>query len=137
MDDEVREPAAQSARWRGSQEGHPFPTPREDEPRIVEFLTENLRDDDFSVLSAATGAEAIEMLGQSRPDVVLLDVMLPDMSGYDTCRLVRAGDGVNDPWDPDRPASPRLPCAREAAVWVGGGWRCGRGRGVWGGWWRG
>jgi CheY-like chemotaxis protein len=67
------------------------------------LLTENLRDDDFSVLSAATGAEAIEMLGQSRPDVVLLDVVLRDVSGYDVCRLVRAGDRVNDPCDPDLP----------------------------------
>ncbi len=73
----------------------------DDEPRIVEFLTENLRDDDFSVLSASTGAEAIELLGRSRPDVILLDVVLPDMSGYDICRTVRHGDGINDPWDPD------------------------------------
>jgi len=75
----------------------------DDEPRIVEFLTENLRDDDFSVLTAATGAEAIELLGRARPDVVLLDVVLPDMSGYEICRTVRAGDGINDPWDPDLP----------------------------------
>ena len=73
----------------------------DDEPRIVEFLTENLRDDDFSVLSASTGAEAIDLLGRSRPDVILLDVVLPDMSGYDICRTVRGGDGINDPWDPD------------------------------------
>jgi DNA-binding response OmpR family regulator len=75
----------------------------DDEPRIVEFLTENLRDDDFSVLTAATGAEAIELLGRARPDVILLDVVLPDMSGYEICRTVRAGDGINDPWDPDLP----------------------------------
>jgi len=75
----------------------------DDEPRIVEFLTENLRDDDFTVLTAATGAEAIELLGRARPDVVLLDVVLPDMSGYEICRTVRAGDGINDPWDPDLP----------------------------------
>lgn len=67
----------------------------------MEFLTENLRDDDFSVLSASTGAEAIDLLGRSRPDVILLDVVLPDMSGYDICRTVRHGDGINDPWDPD------------------------------------
>ncbi len=73
----------------------------DDEPRIVAFLTENLRDDDFSVLTAATGAEALELLGRSRPDVILLDVVLPDMSGYDICRTVRHGDGINDPWDPD------------------------------------
>lgn len=75
----------------------------DDEPRIVDFLTENLRDDDFSVLSASTGAEAMDMLGRSRPDVILLDVVLPDMSGYEICRTVRQGDGVNDPWDPDLP----------------------------------
>jgi len=75
----------------------------DDEPRIVEFLSENLRDDDFSVLTAATGAEAIELLGRSRPDLILLDVVLPDMSGYEICRTVRAGDGINDPWDPDLP----------------------------------
>ena len=72
----------------------------DDEPRIVEFLTENLRDDDFSVLTAATGAEAIDLLGRSRPDVILLDVVLPDMSGYDICRTVRGGDGINDPGIP-------------------------------------
>jgi CheY-like chemotaxis protein len=67
----------------------------DDEPRIVEFLRENLRDDDFSVLTAATGAEAIELLGRARPDVILLDVVLPDMSGYEICRTIRAGDGIN------------------------------------------
>ena len=66
-------------------------------------MTENLRDDDFSVLSAATVAAAIDLLGHTRPDVALLDVVPPDMSGYDVCRLVRPGDGVNDPWDPDLP----------------------------------
>jgi DNA-binding response OmpR family regulator len=75
----------------------------DDEPRIVEFLTENLRDDDFSVLAAGTGAEALDLLGRARPDLVLLDVVLPDMSGYDICRTVRTGDGINDPWDPDLP----------------------------------
>src|SRR3954451_3597849 len=75
----------------------------DDEPRIVEFLAENLRADDYAVLTAATGAEAIELLGRARPDLVLLDVVLPDMSGYEICRTVRGGDGINDPWDPDLP----------------------------------
>jgi len=75
----------------------------DDEPLIVEFLAENLRADDFTVITAASGGEAIDVLGASRPDVVLLDVVLPDMSGYDVCRRVRGGDAVNDPWDPDLP----------------------------------
>ena len=75
----------------------------DDEPLILEFLAENLRADDFTVLTAASGGEAIDVLAASRPDVVLLDVVLPDMSGYDVCRRVRGGDAVNDPWDPDLP----------------------------------
>ena len=75
----------------------------DDEPLIVEFLAENLRADDFTVITAASGNEAIDVLAASRPDVVLLDVVLPDMSGYDVCRRVRQGDAVNDPWDPDLP----------------------------------
>jgi DNA-binding response OmpR family regulator len=75
----------------------------DDEPLIIEFLAENLRADDFTVITAASGGEAIDVLGASRPDVVLLDVVLPDMSGYDVCRRVRGGDAVNDPWDPDLP----------------------------------
>ena len=75
----------------------------DDEPRILEFLEENLRADDFTVLKAVTAAEALDLLGRSRPDVVLLDVVLPDMSGHDLCRTVREGDVVRDPWDPDVP----------------------------------
>jgi len=75
----------------------------DDEALILEFLAENLREDDFTVLTASTGAEAMDALAVSRPDVILLDVVLPDMSGYDVCRRVRQADAVNDPWDPDLP----------------------------------
>jgi DNA-binding response OmpR family regulator len=75
----------------------------DDEPLILEVLAENLRADDFTVITAGSGGEAIDVLAASRPDVVLLDVVLPDMSGYDVCRRVRHGDAVNDPWDPDLP----------------------------------
>src|SRR3954470_9697232 len=77
----------------------------DDEPRIVEFLAENLRADDYAVLTAATGAEALEMLGHARPDLVLLDVVLPDMSGFDLCRTLRSGDQITNPWDPSVPVS--------------------------------
>ncbi len=75
----------------------------DDEPRIVEFLEENLRADDYSVLTAADGEQAIELLAKARPDVMLLDLVLPGMSGIDVCRHVRGGDVVNDPWNPDLP----------------------------------
>ena len=75
----------------------------DDEPRIVEFLSENLTADDYSVLSASNGEEALEVLGRTRPDVLLLDVVLPGISGYEVCRRVRDADRVNDPWDPGIP----------------------------------
>jgi two-component system phosphate regulon response regulator PhoB len=75
----------------------------DDEPRIVEFLVENLSADDFSVLTASNGEQALDVLARTTPDVVLLDVVLPDMSGYDVCRRVRNGDAIVDPWDPDLP----------------------------------
>jgi DNA-binding response OmpR family regulator len=46
--------------------------------RVSGFLSENLRDHESSVLTAATGADATKLLGRSRPDPVLLDVVLPD-----------------------------------------------------------
>src|ERR687888_2392841 len=75
----------------------------DDEPLIVDFLAENLRADDFSVLTAGTGSEAMEVLAASRPDVLLLDVVLPDMSGYDVCRRVRESDPITSAWDPEVP----------------------------------
>ena len=64
------------------------------------FVTENPRDDDLSVLPAATGAEAIELLGRARPNLVLVDVVLPGMSGYEISAQLGAGDGINDPGIP-------------------------------------
>jgi two-component system phosphate regulon response regulator PhoB len=75
----------------------------DDEPRIVEFLVENLSADDFSVLTASNGEQALDVLAHTTPDVVLLDVVLPDMSGYEVCRRVRNGNAIVDPWDPDLP----------------------------------
>ena len=75
----------------------------DDEPLIVDFLAENLRADDYAVLTAGSGTEAISVLRETRPDVVLLDIVLPDLSGYEVCRMVREGDRVNDRWDPDIP----------------------------------
>ena len=54
--------------------------------RGLGFLVENLRADDYSVLTAGTAEEAIELLAQSQPDLMLLDVVLPGMSGIDLCR---------------------------------------------------
>ncbi|MDX6552736.1 MAG: two-component system, OmpR family, response regulator [Gaiellales bacterium] len=75
----------------------------DDEPRIIDFLVENLEADDYAVLTATSGEEALDVLANTDPDLLLLDVVMPGLSGYDVCRRVRGGDAVNDPWDPDVP----------------------------------
>ena len=62
----------------------------EDDARIRAVLELALHDHGYDVRSAATGEQALELLGQERPDVVLLDLMLPGIDGFEVCRRVRA-----------------------------------------------
>ena len=61
----------------------------EDEISIVEPLVEALEHEGFGVQAAGTVKEAVELAGRVRPDLVLLDLMLPDGSGFDVCRELR------------------------------------------------
>jgi two-component system response regulator RegX3 len=61
----------------------------EDEASFVEALTIGLRREGFEVVVAVDGAEALEMFDSVSPDLVLLDVMLPKISGVDVCRQLR------------------------------------------------
>ncbi|MGR3486261.1 MAG: phosphate regulon transcriptional regulator PhoB [Paracoccaceae bacterium] len=62
----------------------------EDEPAQREVLIYNLEADGYRVSRAATGAEAMEVVGTDPPDLVLLDWMIPDGSGIEICRRIRA-----------------------------------------------
>jgi two-component system response regulator RegX3 len=61
----------------------------EDEPAIAEPLVESLEREGFALEVAGTVASALEQTAWLRPDLVLLDLMLPDGSGFDVCREVR------------------------------------------------
>ena len=61
----------------------------EDEASFVEALTIGLRREGFDVVVATDGAAALEMFEATQPDLVLLDVMLPKISGIDVCRELR------------------------------------------------
>ncbi|EIV94495.1 response regulator transcription factor [Frankia sp. QA3] len=63
----------------------------DDEPNIVDLLRMALRFHGFDVLTAATGRAALELAVQARPDLMILDVMLPDVDGFEVCRTLRAG----------------------------------------------
>ena len=62
----------------------------EDEPSFVEALVVGLKREGFRVEVAYDGAEALDKFASVRPDLVLLDVMLPRVSGIDVCRTIRA-----------------------------------------------
>jgi two-component system response regulator RegX3 len=66
----------------------------EDEESFVEALVVGLKREGFLVKVATDGAEALEMFDQVRPDLVLLDVWLPRMSGIDVCRELRTRSRV-------------------------------------------
>jgi two-component system, OmpR family, response regulator RegX3 len=61
----------------------------EDEEAFIEALESGLRREKFRVRVARTGRSALEMVADAPPDIVLLDVMLPDASGVDICRTIR------------------------------------------------
>ena len=61
----------------------------DDEPSFREALTVGLRREGFEVRTAADGRAALAEISESEPDLVLLDVMLPGMSGLDVCREIR------------------------------------------------
>lgn len=75
----------------------------DDEPQIVSFLEENLLDDDYAVHTATSVAQARSRLNAYRPDILLLDVMLPDASGFELCREIRAQDALHSRIDPRTP----------------------------------
>jgi DNA-binding response OmpR family regulator len=97
----------------------------DDEPGIVNFLRIKLRLSGFNVLTTTSGAEAIEIIRKQQPDIVLLDILMPDVTGMDVLDKVRtfskvpiivvtakadvvplalkngANDAVTKPFDPD------------------------------------
>lgn len=62
----------------------------DDEPSIVASLEFLMRHNDFDVRTASDGAEALALAASFRPDLILLDVMLPQGSGFEVCRRIRA-----------------------------------------------
>ena len=64
----------------------------EDEPNILELLSASLRLAGFEVATATGGLEALTAVQRHRPDLVVLDVMLPDLDGFDVARRLRSGD---------------------------------------------
>ena len=66
----------------------------DDEPTLRETVAEALGSDGYRVVTAADGREALARFREARPDLVILDLMLPELSGIEICRIMRAESGV-------------------------------------------
>jgi two-component system KDP operon response regulator KdpE len=61
----------------------------DDEPRMIGFIRMNLELEGYQVVEAHTGLEALEMVRTQLPDLILLDVMMPQLDGFETLRMLR------------------------------------------------
>ena len=68
----------------------------DDEPALLRGLADNLKRELHEVLTAADGETGYRLIKEKKPDLVILDLMLPKLSGYEVCRQMRA-DGITTP----------------------------------------
>jgi len=70
----------------------------DDEEDILEFLSYNLRKNNYEVCTASNGEEGIEKAMEMKPDLIILDVMMPKMDGIEACEKLRTLDELNNPY---------------------------------------
>lgn len=68
----------------------------DDDPAILQVYTEVLRAEGYEVWEASTGQQGLQAARERRPDLVLLDVMLPDLNGMEVCRQIKAEAALAD-----------------------------------------
>ena len=68
----------------------------DDEPDILEFLSYNLKKEGYEVLCATNGKDAITIAKKELPKLIVLDVMMPEMDGIETCRELREQKGLQE-----------------------------------------
>ena len=66
----------------------------DDENDILEFLSYNLKKEGFEVYTASNGLKAIEIAKKTKPQLILLDVMMPEMDGMETCEIIRKDNDI-------------------------------------------
>ena len=68
----------------------------DDEPDILEFISYNLNKEGFEVFTSTNGRDAIKIATKEKPDLIILDVMMPDLDGIETCRILRESNDLRN-----------------------------------------
>lgn len=68
----------------------------DDEPDILEFIGYNLEKEGYKVLKAENGKKGIEIAQKKQPDLILLDLMMPELDGIETCELIRSNEQLKN-----------------------------------------
>ena len=68
----------------------------DDEPLNLDYLEQELEDFNYQILTAVNGQEALDKIQSERPDLVLLDIMMPVMDGFAVLSRLKAGRGLRD-----------------------------------------
>lgn len=68
----------------------------DDEPDILEFVGFNLKKEGYQVFTTNNGKKAIEIAREEHPHLIMLDVMMPDLDGIETCREIRSIEGLKN-----------------------------------------
>jgi len=82
----------------------------DDEPDLLELIDTNLRAAGFNVVSVANGREALEQARAIKPQLIVLDIMLPELDGLEVCKTLRR--------DPATRAVPIIILTARAACWA-------------------
>ncbi len=64
----------------------------DDEKHIVRLVQINLQKEGYEVVTASTGREALEQVERENPDLVIMDVMMPEMGGFEALQIMKAGE---------------------------------------------
>jgi len=68
----------------------------DDEEHMIELVKAILETEDFNVVTANSGKECLELLKKEKPDLIILDMMMPGMSGRETCEYIRKNPKTKD-----------------------------------------
>ena len=68
----------------------------DDEPDILEIVSYNLKDENYKIYTALNGLDAIEKAKKIIPDLIILDVMMPELDGIETCKVIKEIDSLQN-----------------------------------------